>query len=638
MSIRQQKLFKKEKVGFVNFGNGPQEEKASQVLALILASLTENWKIPIGYFLTPGIKAQTKTSFENNAPNLTDCSILKEESEDPKTSENTKSRYQPYATTSRKRKYGEDDFENKILEILKAEENRHDSEVNFSIMSNNRQPHKCPIFGTIEDIKENVLPTYQDVMKCYEWNKLQVKIKNVSNKEPAFSEIVTRKVGVWQKASIPIVSHTRVIQLLKAYHSKCKNIIKSLKMLATEKKTEFLQQSEILFDICSCKCKIISQCNCPREAKVPKKEHDFYQQVSDRAGAAIASAVLHELSSDIVIDKSKLRRERRKTRDTLMKNQAPLNLPALYFDGRKDKTLKIVKKGTKRYKQVVIEEHVSVIKEPESIYVGYVTPLQGTAKVIEISINALLSAKSTVDLLAIGCDGTVTNTGKFNGVIRLFERRLQRPLQWIICMLHLNELPLRHLFDYLDGKTSGPSTYNGPIGVPKVCAAAPWCAVESEEGRQNVFTQQALVPNNALLASFQVAYRVAKCKKPHTIAEELILPAALDMVNIMVEQSAGKLISTVPLSNNTINQRNHGIVEDFNYQLIEKIKKGEDFGMQLDEATDSNKDAHLICYVRFLFYNIVVEELLFCKSITESEKAQDLFEILDKFLTENGLD
>ncbi|GBP11868.1 hypothetical protein EVAR_74506_1 [Eumeta japonica] len=31
-------------------------------------------------------------------------------------------------------------------------------------------------------------------------------------------------------------------------------------------------------------------------------------------------------------------------------------------------------------------------------------------------------------------------------------------------MLHLNELPLRHLFDYLDGKTSGPSTYNGPIG------------------------------------------------------------------------------------------------------------------------------------------------------------------------------
>ncbi|GBP06283.1 Protein asteroid homolog 1 [Eumeta japonica] len=53
----------------------------------------------------------------------------------------------------------------------------------------------------------------------------------------------------------------------------------------------------------------------------------------------------------------------------------------------------------------------------------------------------------------------------YHDLMKCYEwNRLQRPLQWIICMLHLNELPLRHLFDYLDGKTSGPSTYNGPIG------------------------------------------------------------------------------------------------------------------------------------------------------------------------------
>jgi hypothetical protein len=130
---------------------------------------------------------------------------------------------------------------------------------------------------------------------------------------------------------------------------------------------------------------------------------------------------------------------------------------------------------------------------------------------------------------------------------------------------------------------------------------------------------------------------VAKCKKPHTIAEELILPAALDMVNIMVGESAGKLISKVPLSNNTISRRIHHIAEDLNDQLIEKMK-GKEFGLQLDEATDSNRDAHLICYVRFLDDNIIVEDLLFCKSISESGKAQDLFEILDKFITENNFD
>ncbi|KAK4881795.1 hypothetical protein RN001_005114 [Aquatica leii] len=71
---------------------------------------------------------------------------------------------------------------------------------------------------------------------------------------------------------------------------------------------------------------------------------------------------------------------------------------------------------------------------------------------------------SLEDTLAIGCDGTVTNTGKYGGVIRLLEKRLHRPLQWIICLLHLNELPLRHLFAKLDGTTTGPNTYSGAIG------------------------------------------------------------------------------------------------------------------------------------------------------------------------------
>lgn len=61
---------------------------------------------------------------KKNVPNLTDSSILEDESEDPKRSETTRSRYQP-ATTSRKRKHCEDDFENQIIETLKNVDNRH---------------------------------------------------------------------------------------------------------------------------------------------------------------------------------------------------------------------------------------------------------------------------------------------------------------------------------------------------------------------------------------------------------------------------------------------------------------------------------------------------------------------------------
>ncbi|GBM23767.1 hypothetical protein AVEN_271129-1 [Araneus ventricosus] len=40
------------------------------------------------------------------------------------------------------------------------------------------------------------------------------------------------------------------------------------------------------------------------------------------------------------------------------------------------------------------------------------------------------------------------------------ELKLHRPIQWTICLLHFNELPLRHLFEL---KSFGPSSYTGDI-------------------------------------------------------------------------------------------------------------------------------------------------------------------------------
>lgn len=46
----------------------------------------------------------------------------------------------------------------------------------------------------------------------------------------------------------------------------------------------------------------------------------------------------------------------------------------------------------------------------------------------------------------------------------MMEDALQKPLQWLICLLHCNELPLRALIQHLDGKTAGPGQFKGPIG------------------------------------------------------------------------------------------------------------------------------------------------------------------------------
>ncbi|GBL91580.1 hypothetical protein AVEN_23639-1 [Araneus ventricosus] len=68
------------------------------------------------------------------------------------------------------------------------------------------------------------------------------------------------------------------------------------------------------------------------------------------------------------------------------------------------------------------------------------------------------------ELESTGFKGTVTNTGWNNGVIRNIECKIQRPLQWFICLLHFNELPIKHLFEYLDGETTRIASFFGKIG------------------------------------------------------------------------------------------------------------------------------------------------------------------------------
>ena len=38
-------------------------------------------------------------------------------------------------------------------------------------------------------------------------------------------------------------------------------------------------------------------------------------------------------------------------------------------------------------------------------------------------------------------------------------------MQHVVCLLHLNELPLRHLFCEIDGVTNGPDSFKGKIGM-----------------------------------------------------------------------------------------------------------------------------------------------------------------------------
>lgn len=85
----------------------------------------------------------------------------------------------------------------------------------------------------------------------------------------------------------------------------------------------------------------------------------------------------------------------------------------------------------------------------------------------------MIQEGGTEELLVVGCDGTVINTERKGGVIRCLEDKLGRSLQWIICLLHFNELPFRSLFEVIDGVTSGPKSFTGPIGLKLNCESLP---------------------------------------------------------------------------------------------------------------------------------------------------------------------
>lgn len=55
--------------------------------------------------------------------------------------------------------------------------------------------------------------------------------------------------------------------------------------------------------------------------------------------------------------------------------------------------------------------------------------------------------------------------------------------------------------------------------------------------KKTTFSEQVSIPSNAVQASYKVEYRVTKCKTPHTITEQLILPAAVDLVKSMIGET-----------------------------------------------------------------------------------------------------
>ena len=134
-------------------------------------------------------------------------------------------------------------------------------------------------------------------------------------------------------------------------------------------------------------------------------------------------------------------------------------------------------------------------------------------------------------------------------------------------------------------------------------------------------------------ASYEVALQIAKQKKPHTIAESLVKPCAIKMVERVLGKQSSKKLEALSLSDNTIQHCITEMANDISSQLISKLKSSLHgmFSIQLDKSTDISNVSHLMVFVRWASNTSIEEAILFCSPLESTTRAADILQKVDDY-------
>ena len=130
-----------------------------------------------------------------------------------------------------------------------------------------------------------------------------------------------------------------------------------------------------------------------------------------------------------------------------------------------------------------------------------------------------------------------------------------------------------------------------------------------------------------------VANCIAKAKKPFTIGEELILPAAKDICCELLGKAEVQKVARVPLSANTITRQTDEIAEDIEAQWLERINESLWYTIQVDESTDVDNKATMLVFVRYIFQEDVHKDMLCALLLPTNTTAADLFKSLNDYIS-----
>lgn len=161
---------------------------------------------------------------------------------------------------------------------------------------------------------------------------------------------------------------------------------------------------------------------------------------------------------------------------------------------------------------------------------------------------------------------------------------------------------------------------------------------EEMKTSKNIMTSFYGSTKKVVEASYLVSLKIAKCGKPHNIGEELILPATKDIVKCMLGEELAQKLGKLSLSNDTVRNRINAMASNVKSILLSQIRQSKFYAIQVDESTDIANLSQLLVYVRYIYQNQIKEDILFCESLPSRITADEIYNKINDFFTENRLE
>ena len=93
------------------------------------------------------------------------------------------------------------------------------------------------------------------------------------------------------------------------------------------------------------------------------------------------------------------------------------------------------------------------------------------------------------------------------------------------------------------------------------------------------FTSSSKNSDDGLKTSYNISLLIAKAGKPHTIGEELILPAVKEVIKTVLHKSPEQVIKSISLSDNSVQQRVDKMAENIK-ETLSKMLMTTEFSLQ----------------------------------------------------------